>query len=68
MEEMPKNDNECIISKELADLNNLKVGDKIKLKSSIVSVENGEQKIKNINVELIITGYSWMLPSIYVTV
>ncbi len=54
--EMPKNDNECIISKELADLNNLEIGDKIKLKSSIVSIENNEQKIKNINVELTITG------------
>jgi putative ABC transport system permease protein len=54
--EMPKNDNECIISKELADLNNLKVGDKIKLKSSIISIENNEQKIMNINVELTITG------------
>jgi len=54
--EMPKNDNECIISKELADLNNLKVGDKLKLKSSVISVENNEPKIKNINVELTITG------------
>jgi putative ABC transport system permease protein len=54
--EMPQKDNECIISKELADLNNLKVGDKIKLKSSIISIENSEQKIKNINVELTITG------------
>src|SRR5690606_33487668 len=53
---MPENDNECIISKELADLNNLKVGDKIKLVSSIISIENNEQKVRNINVELTITG------------
>jgi ABC-type ATPase involved in cell division len=54
--EMPQNVNECIVSKELADLNNLKVGDKIKLKLSIISLENNEQKVMNINVELTITG------------
>ncbi|NLC68187.1 MAG: ABC transporter permease [Clostridiaceae bacterium] len=54
---MPENDNECIISKELADLNNLKVGDKIKLKSSVIRIsDNNEQEIKNNTVELTITG------------
>jgi putative ABC transport system permease protein len=54
--EMPQNLNEGIISKELADLNDLKVGDKIKLVSSIIMIENNEQKTKNMDLELTITG------------
>jgi putative ABC transport system permease protein len=53
---MPINDNECIISKELADLNDLKVGDTIKVKSSIISIENNKQSVVNIVVELTVTG------------
>jgi putative ABC transport system permease protein len=54
--EMPINENECIISKDLADLNSLKVGDEIKLKSSIINIENNEQTVKTKYVELEITG------------
>jgi putative ABC transport system permease protein len=54
--EMPQNLNEGIVSKELADLNDLKVGDKMKLASSIVMIENNEQKTKNIELELTVTG------------
>lgn len=66
---MPQNENECIISKELADLNNLKVGDKINFVSSVIvtkdsapsvitSMEEAKEllKVENFNAELTITG------------
>ena len=53
---MPTNADEAIISKELADLNHLKVGDTIKVVSSIISIENNEPKTINREAELTITG------------
>lgn len=54
--EMPENEDECIISKELAELNNLEVGDSFKLKTSVISMEDDKQVVKNTTVELKITG------------
>lgn len=53
---MPERENEAIISRELAELNDLTVGDKIRLVSSIINMDNEEQKAGNIHVELVITG------------
>jgi len=53
---MPEKTGECIVSKELAELNDWKVGDKIQLESSVLSVEDSKQTIKNKTVELTLTG------------
>jgi len=53
---MPKNSGECIISKELADLNNLKVGDELTLNSSSSSFINNEMKTTSNTIKVKITG------------
>ena len=53
---MPINSGECIISKELADINNLQAGDKITLESSAMTMMGYETKLETFSYELTITG------------
>jgi len=54
---MPEKEGECIVSSNLAELNNLKVGDKINVESStVIFDENGRQEMKTAKTELTITG------------
>ena len=53
---MPKNSGECIISKEVADLNNLIVGDEINLVSSSATYMSGTQITTSNTIKVKITG------------
>ncbi|MPW24269.1 FtsX-like permease family protein [Alkalibaculum sp. M08DMB] len=50
---MPENDNECIVSKELAELNNLSVGDVIDVTASLFT---DDIDVRNVIYTLTITG------------
>jgi len=54
--EMPENDGECIISTELATLNDCTVGDTIKLQSSKFEMVDGNTHTTTVTVEFTITG------------
>ncbi|MGB8452649.1 MAG: ABC transporter permease [Anaerocolumna sp.] len=50
---MPENDNECIVSRELAELNNLSVGDVIEVTASLYT---DDIVIRNVTYTLTVTG------------
>jgi len=50
---MPEKDNECIISRELAELNNLSVGDDIEVTASLYT---DDIVVRNVTYTLTITG------------
>lgn len=50
---MPENDNECIVSRELAELNNLSVGDVIEAAASLYT---DDIVVRNVTYTLTITG------------
>ena len=53
---MPENDGECIISSVLAELNGLKIGDKINVTSSSMTYGGNGQETKTVKAELTVTG------------